>query len=185
MCGIAGLVSASLDEHELSERVRRMTEVIRHRGPDGCGVRTFGSGRKSTAVSLGHRRLAIIDLSDAGLQPMSNEDGSVWVVFNGEIYNFAELRADLLARGHRFRSATDTEVLVHLYEEHGPELVKRLNGMFAFAIVDTRARRLLLARDHIGVKPLYYSVIPDGLAFGSEIKAILAGRDQMPAVNWQ
>lgn len=169
----------------MGARVQKMTDVLRHRGPDGGGVRVFGADRLSTLVGLGHRRLAIIDLSDAGLQPMSNEDGTVWVVFNGEIYNFAEIRAGLLSRGHRFHSTTDTEVLVHLYEELGADLVTRLNGMFAFAVLDLRERRLVLARDHIGVKPLYYSITADGLSFGSEIKAVLAASKRPPAVNWQ
>ena len=185
MCGIAGLTSVSSSAHELHERVRRMTAAIKHRGPDGSGARAFGADQLSCAVALGHRRLSIIDLSDAGLQPMRNEDGTIWVVFNGEIYNFQALRDDLLTRGHTFHSATDTEVLVHLYEDLGPSFVDKLNGIFAFAILDCRTRRILLARDHIGVKPLYYSASADGLAFGSEIKALLAARKDRPGVNWQ
>lgn len=161
-----------------------MTAAIRHRGPDGHGKRLFCHDPQGV-VGLGHRRLAIIDLSDAGLQPMTNEDGTVWIVFNGEIYNFRELRQRLLAAGHQFRSGTDTEVLVHLYEERGADLVKDLVGMFAFAILDRRKRELLLARDHIGIKPLLYSQEGDEFTFGSEIKALLAARDRSPGVNWQ
>lgn len=185
MCGIAGFTSISLDPSELNERVRRMTNAIRHRGPDGSGHRVFAGRRGLMSAALGHRRLAIIDLSDAGLQPMPNEDETVWLVFNGEIYNYAELRSELIARGHRFRSATDSEVLLHLYEEEGPEFVKRLNGMFAFAILDLHQNRVVLARDHIGVKPLYYSAGASGLYFGSEIKAILAAMREPPRVDWQ
>jgi asparagine synthase (glutamine-hydrolysing) len=125
-------------------------------------------------VCLAHRRLSIVDLSEAGRQPMSNEDGTVWVTFNGEIYNHAVLRGPLQEKGHRFRSQTDTEVLTHLYEEWGPELVTRLDGMFAFAIWDETQGHLLLARDRLGKKPLYYTVQGGRLLFASEIKALLA-----------
>jgi asparagine synthase (glutamine-hydrolysing) len=146
-----------------------MCDTIRHRGPDDAGV-WLGDG-----VGLGHRRLSIIDLSPAGHQPMTNEDGSVWVVFNGEIYNFQTLRLDLEAKGHRFRSNSDTEVIVHLFEEYGADCVRHLHGMFAFAAWDTRAHTLLLARDRVGKKPLKYALLPDGrLLFASEIKALLA-----------
>jgi asparagine synthase (glutamine-hydrolysing) len=145
-----------------------MGDAIRHRGPDDSGIWT-GPG-----VGLVHRRLSIIDLSPAGHQPMANEDGSVWIVFNGEIYNFQELRKDLVAQGHAFRSATDSEVIVHLYEEEGDACVERLDGMFAFAIWDAPRRRLLLARDRVGKKPLKYAEIPGGLVFSSELKALLA-----------
>ena len=161
-----------------------MTSAIRHRGPDGHGARLF-CDQADGVVALGHRRLAIIDLSDAGLQPMANEDESVWITFNGEIYNYRELRHRLIGAGHRFRSESDTEVLVHLYEDLGAELVKELVGMFAFAILDLRSRRLLLARDHLGIKPLYYSNEGGTFTFGSELKAILAARAQTPDVNWQ
>lgn len=161
-----------------------MTAAIRHRGPDGHGARLF-CHEEQGVVGLGHRRLAIIDLSDAGLQPMTNEDGSVWLVFNGEIYNFRELRERLLAAGHQFRSATDSEVLLHLYEERGADLVKDLVGMFAFAILDRTKRELLLARDHLGIKPLLYAQDGQEFTFGSEIKALLAARARSPGVNWQ
>jgi len=136
-------------------------------------------------VALGHTRLAIIDLSEAGRQPMSNEDGTVWVVFNGEIYNFQELRTELEKKGHQFQSQTDSEVIVHLYEERGVACVEPLNGMFAFAVLDLRNQRLLLARDRIGIKPLYYWTGPHGFLFGSEIKAILASGLYTADVNWQ
>jgi asparagine synthase (glutamine-hydrolysing) len=125
-------------------------------------------------VGFGHRRLSIIDLSPAGRQPMSNEDGTVWITFNGEIYNHLDLRADLEQRGHVYRSRTDTETLVHLYEEEGTEMVRRIEGDFAFALWDSNRRRLLMARDRLGVKPLYYAMLPGAMLFGSEIKAILA-----------
>jgi asparagine synthase (glutamine-hydrolysing) len=168
MCGIAGMVhvdpAASID----TDALERMCRSLAHRGPDDSGVWT-GRG-----AGLGHRRLSIIDLSPAGRQPMSNEDGSVWVVFNGEIYNFPELRQGLEERGHAFRSRTDSEVIVHLYEELGEKCVDRLEGMFALALWDTRRRRLVLARDRVGKKPLKYAETPDGLVFASELKAILA-----------
>ncbi|RMH41614.1 MAG: asparagine synthase (glutamine-hydrolyzing), partial [Deltaproteobacteria bacterium] len=165
MCGIAGIAGTWPDREA---RVERMAEAIAHRGPDDAGL------WHDADCSLGHRRLALLDLSPAGRQPMSNEDGRVHVVFNGEIYNFAELRADLEGRGHRFRSRTDSEVLVHLYEEAGDEMVSRLRGMFAFALWDARERRLLLARDHFGQKPLFYAEQNGALLFASEIKALLA-----------
>jgi asparagine synthase (glutamine-hydrolysing) len=169
MCGIAGILA--FDERLAIDEatVGRMTDVLRHRGPDDAGIYALPEQR----VALGHRRLSIIDLSTAGHQPMSNEDGTVWITYNGEIYNHPGLRAELEARGHRFRSATDTEAIVHLYEEEGPRCVERLQGMFAFALWDARRRRLLLVRDRLGVKPLYYCVLPDGLLFGSEVKAII------------
>jgi asparagine synthase (glutamine-hydrolysing) len=167
MCGIVGVLhfdSGRPVDHAL---LQRMTDVLAHRGPDGRGVHVDG------AAGLGHRRLAIIDLSAEASQPMTNEDGTVWVVFNGEIYNFKQLRDELLARGHAFRSRSDTEVLVHLYEEYGDDLVQRLRGMFAFAIWDARRRRLLLARDRFGQKPLYYQQDAGALRFASEVKAML------------
>lgn len=174
MCGISGKVNFEADRKVDADLLRRMTDVIAHRGPDGHGEYLSGQ------VALGHRRLSIIDLS-TGAQPMSNEDGSVWVVYNGEIYNFAELRADLLARGHRFKSTTDTEVIVHLYEELGDNCVAQLRGMFAFALWDDRKHRLLIARDRVGIKPLYFAHTRRSVVFASEIKSILedgeVGRD--------
>ncbi len=167
MCGIAGLYNLR-GEPVRGEEVQRMCDLIRHRGPDDEGVWLSGP------VGLGHRRLSIIDLSPRGRNPMSNEDETVWITFNGEIYNYRELRPRLLEQGHQFRSQTDTEVIIHLYEEMGPACVEELNGMFAFALWDSKRRRLLLARDRFGVKPLYYTLIGDTLAFASEVKAFLA-----------
>jgi asparagine synthase (glutamine-hydrolysing) len=147
-----------------------MRDTLAHRGPDDAGIHIA----PDRALGLAHRRLSIIDLSPAGHQPMSNEDGTVWITFNGEIYNHQDLRADLERRGHVYRSRTDTETLVHLYEEEGIDLVRRIDGDFAFAIWDARKRQLLLARDRLGVKPLYFAVLPGAFLFGSEIKAILA-----------
>src|SRR5262249_8646027 len=138
-----------------------------HRGPDDRGLYRNGN------VNLGHRRLSILDLSQAGHQPMSNENGTVWVIFNGEIYNFKELRAELQAKGHVFKSATDTEVIVHAYEEYSTDCVKKFDGMFAFAIWDENRKRLFLARDHFGIKPLYYYASADFIGFASEIKSLL------------
>jgi len=169
MCGISGLANCG-DQ----ETLRRMTSVQAHRGPDDSGLweRRFPDG---SYIGLGSRRLAIIDLSANGHMPMCNEDGSVWITYNGEIYNFAELRRELQSKGHRFASNTDTEVVIHLYEEDGPDCVKRLNGMFAFAVCDLRSGipTLFLARDHFGVKPFYYFHQGRRFAFGSEIKALL------------
>ena len=176
MCGIAGTVNWG-DEATLA----RMTDAQSHRGPDDRGVALF----PEEGVGLGHRRLSIIDLSPAGHQPMANDDASLWVVFNGEIYNFMDLRRELERRGALFRSKTDTEVILRLYEAEGVECLRRLNGMFAFALLDRRRRKLLLARDHFGVKPLYYFYDRGRLAFGSEIKAILASGLYTPDVNWQ
>ena len=168
MCGIGGRVNLSSNAPVDVGLIRRMGELLAHRGPDGEGIYVSGP------VGMGHRRLAIIDLSEAGRQPMCNEDGTVWITFNGEIYNFQELRDDLLKRGHRFQSKTDTETIVHLYEERGVDCLQRLRGMFALAIWNARERTLLLARDRLGAKPLYYLVDGDGIAFASEPKAFLA-----------
>jgi asparagine synthase (glutamine-hydrolysing) len=143
-----------------------MGDTLLHRGPDEGGIHI------EPGVGLGMRRLSIIDLK-TGHQPLANEDRSVWVVFNGEIYNYREVTADLLARGHRFATASDTETLVHLYEEHGADCVRHLRGMFAFALWDARKRTLLLARDRLGIKPVYYAQTPQGLVFGSELKALI------------
>ena len=185
MCGISGIASNRLSPPEVTIAIARMTQVLRHRGPDGTQTRTFQPPDISCPVSLGHNRLAIIDVSAAGREPMCNEDESVWLVFNGEIYNFPELRTKLEAQGHNFRSRTDAEVIIHLYEEEGPLCAAKLNGIFAFAILDLRRDRLLLARDPIGVKPLYYCRTPDHFLFASEIKAILACSLVDNSVNWQ
>ncbi len=167
MCGIAGFVNPDGRPAD-PEILARMTATIEHRGPDGSGFYLDGP------AALGHRRLSIIDV-DGGAQPMSNEDGSIWVTFNGEIYNDPALRSLLLSAGHRFRNASDTEGLVHLYEQYGEGFPSRLNGMFALAIWDSRRRRLLLSRDRLGQKPLFYAELPGGgLAFGSEPKAVFA-----------
>ena len=169
MCGICGLLAFN-DGFDCDERVVvAMRDAMVHRGPDDAGAWTSPSGR----VALGHRRLSIVDVSAAGHQPMSNEDGSVWVSFNGEIYNHAELRPELEARGHRYRSHCDTETIVHLSEEEGERCVERLDGMFALAIWDERRRELFLARDRVGKKPLYWTRTSSGFAFASEIKALL------------
>lgn len=174
MCGICGLYSygdASSGADGLSEPadghlLGAMTDSLAHRGPDDAGHYV------SRGLGLGFRRLSIIDV-EGGHQPIHNEDGTVWVVFNGEIYNFRELRRELEAKGHVFRTRTDTEVIVHGYEEWGDDCVLRFNGMFAFAVWDGRARRLLLARDHFGVKPLYYHDDGRRLRWSSELKALL------------
>ncbi|MGB9235233.1 MAG: asparagine synthase (glutamine-hydrolyzing) [Terriglobales bacterium] len=183
MCGISGLVHSNGNPGD-TETLERMTAVQLHRGPDDFGLweRRFPDG---TYIGLGSRRLAILDLSPDGHMPMcnertpnektSNEDGSVWITYNGEIYNFADLRGELEAKGHRFRSHTDTEAIVHLYEEYGSACLNRLNGMFAFAICDLRGAspKVFLARDHFGIKPLYYCERNGELAFASEIKGLL------------
>ena len=165
MCGICGVLSWR--EPPSSAHVEGMTSVLSHRGPDGQGLHVDGP------AALGHRRLSIIDLSDAAREPMTNEDGSLFLVFNGEIYNFQELRRDLEPR-HRFKSRSDAEVILHLYEERGDEAVRALDGMFAFALWDGKARRLLLGRDRAGKKPLYYHAGPGFFAFASEVKSLLA-----------
>src|SRR5581483_5126964 len=169
MCGISGLANWG-DRATLS----RMHAVQAHRGPNDSGIWEHRSP-DGTYIGLGSRRLSILDLSADGHMPMSNEDGTVWITYNGEIYNFADLRHELENKGHHFVSNTDTEVIVHLYEEMGDDCVTRLNGMFAFALCDLRrsSPRLLLARDHFGIKPLYYTLNSGRLAFASEAKALL------------
>jgi asparagine synthase (glutamine-hydrolysing) len=167
MCGIAGILYRDSGQPVEHGVLKGMADTIAHRGPDAEGFWL------APGIGLAHRRLSIIDLS-GGQQPLANEDGTVQVVFNGEIYNYRELRDGLLARGHVLRTSSDTEVLVHLYEELGPALVEKLRGMFAFALWDCRERRLLLARDRVGIKPLYVYRDGDKLLFGSELKAILA-----------
>ena len=175
MCGISGVVNCG-DRETLA----RMTHVQAHRGPDDSGLwdRKFPDG---SYIGLGSRRLAILDLSPVGHMPMCNEDRTVWITYNGEIYNFAELRRELESKGHRFASRTDTEVIIHLYEQEGPDCVKRLNGMFAFAICDLRTATptVFVARDHFGVKPFYYFHDGERFAFASEVKALL----QIPKIE--
>jgi len=173
MCGIAGI----LGTHK-TEDIIAMLRVMKHRGPDNYGIYDKGS------LGIGHDRLSIIDLSENGNQPMSNEDGNIQLVINGEIYNYKELRQELQDKGHQFRSNSDSEVLVHLYEEYGPECLTKINGMFAFAIYDGIRKRLMLARDRMGEKPLYYYIDHDRLIFASEIKSILQAGVQ-PELNYK
>jgi len=166
MCGIAGIVAADRLAPDDGARAIAMRDIMSYRGPDGAGLHT------DAQAALGHRRLSIIDLA-GGHQPLSNETGAVWVTYNGEIYNHADVRAQLEAAGHTYRTRSDTETIVHAYEQWGDNCVHRFRGMFAFAIWDGTARRLLLARDRLGVKPLYWALAGDRLLFASEIKAIL------------
>ena len=166
MCGIAGFVNHAGQPADRGI-VARMTATLAHRGPDGEGFYCEGP------VALGHRRLSIIDVA-GGAQPMSNEDDTIWITYNGELYNELELRKELEGKGHRYRTACDTESLVHLYEEEGLDFARRLNGMFAAAIWDSKRGRLVLVRDRMGQKPLFYGGLGDGgLAFGSEPKSLL------------
>lgn len=176
MCGIAGIVSNN-GRPVAIEELRDMCAALVHRGPDDEGY-ALGTG-----AGLGMRRLAIIDLH-TGHQPIPNEDGTVWVVLNGEIYNFQQLRRDLEALGHSFRTASDTETIVHLYEDYGPRCVDHLRGMFAFAVWDERRRCLLLARDRLGIKPLYYTEAAGRVLFASEVKALLQIADVQRRLNW-
>lgn len=164
MCGFCGFVGDAR-----RELIEPMTRAITHRGPDDSGT----WHEPQSLVTFGHRRLSIIDLSPAGHQPMTNEDGSIWLIFNGEIYDFEDHRNDLQKRGHQLRSRTDSEVLIHLYEEYGPAFLERINGMFALAIWDMNQRQLFMARDHAGIKPLYYWHDSRRIFFGSEIKSLL------------
>jgi asparagine synthase (glutamine-hydrolysing) len=177
MCGIAGIVHHDRGRPVAPRLLRAMCDVLAHRGPDDFGQHLDGH------VGIGMRRLSIIDLQ-SGRQPIANEDGTVQVVFNGEIYNYRALRQELIARGHRLRTTGDTEVIAHLYEEQGEGCVERLRGMFAFAVWDARDETLMLARDRMGIKPLYYAEVPAGLVFASELKGLLAhpevGRDVDP-----
>jgi asparagine synthase (glutamine-hydrolysing) len=176
MCGIVGILKFNPRETPEEARLKRMRDLLRHRGPDGEGLWIDGP------VGFGHRRLSIVDVA-GGHQPMSNEDGDVWITYNGEIYNHAALRPVLEAKGHRYQTRSDTETIVHLYEEEGNGCVERLQGMFAFALWDRGAKRLLLARDRLGIKPLYYTVNDRELLFASEIKAILAVAAGRPSLN--
>jgi asparagine synthase (glutamine-hydrolysing) len=177
MCGIAGIVHRDRDRFVRESAIRTMCAAIRHRGPDDEGVWVGGQ------VGLGMRRLSIIDLA-GGRQPISNEDGSKTIVFNGEIYNYLELRRALIGKGHKFATRSDTETIVHLYEERGPEAVEQLRGMFAFAIWDASRSELVLARDRFGIKPLYYVEAGWGIAFGSELKSLCAAGLTDRALDW-
>ena len=181
MCGICGKISPN-DSKVEQDLLTRMTELLAHRGPDGDGTYIHHGPRLS--AGLGHRRLSIIDLSNAGRQPMANEDGTLWIVFNGEIYNFQSLRSELEHKGHRFRSRTDTEVILHLYEDEGVSGISKLRGMFAFAIWDEKAETLLLIRDRVGIKPLVYYWDGRTFLFASEIKSILQDSTVRKEIDW-
>lgn len=176
MCGICGKLNFDSESRVSPSLIKAMMDTIRHRGPDDEGIYTSGP------LGLGHRRLSIIGLS-TGHQPLSNEDGTVWVTFNGEIYNYKDLKRNLVAKGHVFSTDTDTEVIVHLYEEYGEACIEKLRGMFAFAVWDDRQKVLLLARDRVGIKPVYYWLTDDCLIFASEIKALLADPDVAVVVS--
>ena len=173
MCGICGFINYKGKNSQ--EVLRRMTDILIHRGPDDSGMTLLDNG----TVGLGHRRLSIIDLTERGRQPMTNEDGTVWLTYNGEIYNFKEIRNTLEAKGHRFISDTDTEVIIHAYEEWGIDCINKFCGMFSFGLWDARQKSLFLVRDRLGIKPLYYTFIDGAIAFASEIKSLL----MLPDVN--
>src|SRR5215213_2031748 len=179
MCGICGIAAPGRLGRRIDEELlTRMRDTMEHRGPDGAGNHIDGN------VGLGHRRLSIVDIG-GGHQPMSNEDGSVWITYNGEIYNHRDLRPGLEERGHVYASSCDTETIIHLYEERGPRAVEELRGMFAFAIWDRNRNRLVLARDRVGIKPLYYALKEDGsIYFASEIKAIIEAGGARPELNY-
>ena len=174
MCGIAGFVNKNIKNKD--EVIKKMADRIKYRGPDGEGYFIDDD------VALAHRRLSIIDLS-TGSQPMYNEDNSIVIVFNGEIYNFVELKDELKGKGHKFKNKSDTEVIIHGYEEWGKNVVEHLRGMFAFAIWDQNTKTLFMARDHFGIKPLYYAKFNDTLMFASEIKAFLDHPDFKKELN--
>src|SRR5437763_5034242 len=176
MCGICGQFNFARNEPVELETVRRMTDSIAHRGPDDKGYFFCGS------LGLGFRRLSIIDLA-GGHQPMSDAEETVWVILNGEIYNFKELRAELERHGYHFRTRSDTEVIVHGYKEWGREVLNHLNGMFGVAIWDVKKQRLIVARDAMGVKLIYYRIANGQLTFGSEIRAVLASESSKPSVD--
>jgi len=176
MCGIAGILEFGRDMRASAAALREMCSVISHRGPDDDGFYTDG------AAGIGMRRLSIVDVA-GGHQPISNEDGTLWIVFNGEIYNHLALREPLIARGHHYNTHSDTETVIHLYEEYGADCVQHLRGMFAFAIWNRNTKTLFIARDRLGIKPLYYKLTPERLLFGSEIKAVLAHGGIRPEFN--
>src|SRR5581483_7031 len=176
MCGIAGIINLDPKQPVDLERLRRMRDVLRHRGPDGEGLWSEG------AAGLAHRRLSIVDIA-GGAQPMTTGSGNAWIVFNGEIYNHPELKPELESKGHVYRTRSDTETILHLYEKYGEACVEHLSGMFAFALWDRGRQQLLLARDRIGIKPLYYAIAQNQLLFASEIKAILASSYVKPQLN--
>lgn len=173
MCGIVGTLNLTQQHPIDPAAMRRMLGAIRHRGPDQFGVYTFADER--SGIAMGSARLSIIDLG-GGQQPISNEDGTLWIIFNGEIFNYVELRPEIEKRGHRFQTDSDTEVIIHLYEEYGPACVDHLIGQFVFAIWDERARSLFVARDRVGIRPFYYTIQQGALIFASEMKAILTDK---------
>lgn len=195
MCGIAGIVDINKKEIE-TETVIRMIGAIKHRGPDDDGIFIENGGKYEDRpenrnltpdtynIGLGHKRLSIIDLSKAGKQPMSNEDRAIWLVCNGEIYNYKELRKTLKEKGHRLMSETDSEVIIHSYEEYGDEFINYLQGMFAFGLWDSKKNRLIVARDRLGIKPLYYYFKNGKFLFASEIKSILTNRDVKKEIDF-
>ena len=176
MCGIAGILEFGRDARASAGALREMCRIITHRGPDDEGFYTDGP------LGIGMRRLSIVDVA-GGHQPISNEDGTLWIVFNGEIYNHLALREQLIARGHRYVTHSDTETVIHLFEEYGADCLQHLRGMFAFAIWNRNTRTLFIARDRLGIKPLYYKLTPERLLFGSEIKAVLAHGGIRPEFN--
>ncbi|MFY9751111.1 MAG: hypothetical protein WAJ92_00605, partial [Candidatus Acidiferrales bacterium] len=176
MCGIAGIVAGDRAARVDAAQIHEMCAAIVYRGPDDEGIYV------DAGIGLGMRRLSIIDVA-GGQQPVHNEDKTVWVVFNGEIYNFPELRRELEALGHTFSTHSDTEVIVHAYETWGPDCANRFRGMFAFALYDFRCRKLLLARDRLGKKPLHYAIHNGTLYFASEIKSLLAVAPQLATVD--
>lgn len=171
MCGICGVTNFNkpIDPKGFEQQL----DTLKHRGPDGAGTQFL----ENNTVALGHRRLSIIDLSKNGAQPMSNEDGTIWIAFNGEIYNFETLKKELISLGHHFKSKTDTEVIIHGYEEWGVNVLDKLNGMFAFGIYDNNKKQWFLARDRFGIKPLYYSLSDEKFVFASELKAIVTDKE--------
>ena len=179
MCGISGIAFSSRSKKQINETVlRQMTDILHHRGPDADGIFIDGN------IGLGHRRLSIVDVAH-GAQPMFNDDRSSVIVYNGEVYNHADYRNELIAKGHKFQNRSDTETILHLYEEYGRDCVDYLRGMFAFAIWDKRKQELFIARDRFGVKPLYYVHTDDGsLYFASEIKALLETGAVKPEINF-
>jgi asparagine synthase (glutamine-hydrolysing) len=187
MCGICGKINIEGKEIR-RELIARMNSVLSHRGPDDEGIYinnpSTGASQAMVSVGLGHKRLSIIDLSEAGRQPMSNEDGSIQMVFNGEIYNFKNLKKELEQNGHHFTSQTDCEVIIHLYEKEGIECIKKLNGMFAFALWDSKNQTLFLCRDRLGIKPLFYCWDGKSLYFASEIKSILCNPEVSKKIDW-
>src|SRR5271157_3849794 len=178
MCGICGVYNFGTGEPVARDLLKRSTDAMAHRGPDDEGFHVDGD------CGLGNRRLSIIDLA-GGHQPIANEDETIWITFNGEIYNYRELRPGLESRGHRFRTSTDTEAIVHLYEDYDLHCVDHLRGMFAFALWDSRRRRLLVARDRLGVKPLFYRLEPGRLVFASELRALRELLPGPPEVDQQ